>query len=46
MRTQQYTKEELAAKRVGALINVVIAIAGAGFCLAGIFMWGQHNLNF
>lgn len=38
------TVTEQRAKLVGAIINVVIAFAGAIACIYGVAVWAAHNL--
>lgn len=46
MKAKQLTREEMAAKMVGQIINIVLTIAGASACIYGIIIWAQRNCNF
>ena len=48
MKTKQLTREELAAKKVGAIINLIITLGSAAFCVTGIILFAirNHVFNF
>jgi hypothetical protein len=46
MKTKQLTREEIAAKRIGAVINLIITLGGAAFCVTGIILFAMRNKVF